>query len=189
MLRISGIERDVYLYTTEQQHIFDVFAKPKLNKSFSTGTLELDITVANYRDTHVKRVLEYKLLDPRQDMKEVLTEKKHIDLSAGQKRAVTTFIKELDKPALWSAEKPNLYTLVVSLKESNLKDTHSNSKIEAQRNHLEDTHEKVLESVSLNIGFRHIEIKDSQLLVNGQPIYIKGVDRHETSPYHGTCRR
>lgn len=169
MLRISGIERDVYLYTTEQQHIFDVFAKPKLNKDFSKGQLELDVTVANYTDTHVKRILEYKLLDPKRDMKEVLAQKKQIDLPTGQKKSITSFVKELEKPELWSAEKPNLYTLVVSLKETTLT----------------DSHEKVLESVRLNIGFRHIEIKNSQLLVNGKPIYIKGVDRHETSPYHG----
>lgn len=179
MLRISGIERDVYLYTTEQQHIFDVFAKPNLNNSFSKGELELDVTVANYQDTHVKRLIEYKLLDPRQDMKVVLSQETQVDLPVGQRKSVISFFKELESPALWSAEKPNLYTLIVNLRENNLRDTHSNL------NTLKDSHGKILESVRVNIGFRHIEIKGRQLLVNGRPIYIKGVDRHETSPYHG----
>ena len=63
----------------------------------------------------------------------------------------------------WTAETPNLYTLYVYLKKG----------------------DKVLEVVPLRVGFRHIEIKGGQLLVNGQPILIKGADRHELDPDGG----
>ena len=70
---------------------------------------------------------------------------------------------KLFEPRLWSAETPNLYTLRVS-------SCHGN---------------KVTESVNLDFGFRSVEIKDSQLLVNGKPVLIKGVNRHEMSPEGG----
>ncbi len=63
----------------------------------------------------------------------------------------------------WSAEQPHLYTVLISLKQGN----------------------KVLEVVRQRVGFRHIEIKGGQLLINGQPILIKGADRHELDPDGG----
>lgn len=70
---------------------------------------------------------------------------------------------KVSSPALWSAETPNLYTLKVSAK----------------------TRAGVVESTSIDFGFRTVEIKDAQLLVNGQPVLIKGVDRHELNAYKG----
>ncbi len=67
----------------------------------------------------------------------------------------------VESPALWSAEIPNLYTLKVSAA----------------------TSKGTVESTSIDFGFRTVEIRNSQLLVNGQPILIKGVDRHEMNPY------
>lgn len=166
MLRISGIERDVYLYTTEQQHIFDFFAKPELGPDFRQGKLSVAVDIANYQPQSSKHSVEIKLFDPRQEMQQVLYAKQDLKLKSTAKSKLTTvtLTETLMQPALWSAEQPNLYTLIINLK---------------------DKHGKVIESVKQDIGFRHIEIKNSQLLVNGQAIYIKGVDRHETSPYHG----
>ncbi len=163
MLRISGIERDVYLFATQKQHIFDFHAQPSLNSDFSKGQFKLDISVENYLAKRATRYLEYKLLDPRQNMKQVLSGKKKVRLD-GESSTEVSFSSDLQDPALWSAEKPNLYTLVMNLLDKN---------------------GNVIESVKDDIGFRHIEIKNAQLLVNGQPIYIKGVDRHETDPRSG----
>lgn len=66
-------------------------------------------------------------------------------------------------PALWSAETPNLYTLKVSAKKGGA----------------------LVESTSIDFGFRTVEIKNAQLLVNGQPVLIKGADRHELNAYKG----
>ena len=71
----------------------------------------------------------------------------------------------LENPRLWSAEEPNLYTLRVSTLSGR----------------------KTVESASLDVGFRSVEIKDAQLLVNGRPVLIKGVNRHEMSPDGAYC--
>lgn len=73
------------------------------------------------------------------------------------------FKLNIAEPAKWTAETPNLYTLTVTLEKNG----------------------KVVEAVPINVGFRKIEIKDSQLLVNGKPVLIKGVDRHELDPDYG----
>lgn len=72
---------------------------------------------------------------------------------------------DIPAPEKWTAETPNLYTLTVTL----------------------DKGGKALEVVPLNVGFRKVEIKDKQLLVNGQPVLIKGADRHELDPDYGYC--
>ncbi|GAA6205633.1 glycoside hydrolase family 2 TIM barrel-domain containing protein [Thalassotalea sp. SU-HH00458] len=163
MLRISGIERDVYLFTSKMQHIFDFHAQPRLINNFTQGVFTLAVTVQNYQNKKQVSQIEYKLLDPRNGMKPVLSGQKKVQLFA-KKSTEISLIGELDKPALWSAETPNLYTLVINLLDHN---------------------GQLIESVKDDIGFRHIEIKNAQLLVNGQPIYIKGVDRHETDPRTG----
>lgn len=70
---------------------------------------------------------------------------------------------EVSNPAKWSAESPTLYTLLATLKDGN----------------------KVLEVIPVNVGFRKIELKDAQILVNGQPVLFKGADRHELDPDGG----
>ena len=72
------------------------------------------------------------------------------------------FLKHIEAPLLWSAEKPNLYQMMITLRANGQ-----------------------TQYICRNIGFRKSEIKHAQLLVNGQPVYIKGVNRHEHDPYHG----
>ena len=164
MLRISGIERDVYLYATEKQHIFDVHAKPTLNKNFTQGKLTVDVTMKNYQHTSaVKNIIEIKLLDQKNGMRVLLHKQQKVNLPANG--SLTTSLNGLvNKPALWSAETPNLYTLLVSL---------------------QDDAGNTIESTRTDIGFRHIEVINSQLTLNGKAITIRGVDRHETDPQHG----
>ncbi len=164
MLRISGIERDVYLYAREKQHIFDFHAKPRLNKDFSQANLSLDVDVKNVaKKVSDQLVVSYQLLDPMNNQQVILSGKKSISV-AGKDTEQVSLADSFANPRLWSAEFPNLYTLVITLADKN---------------------DQVLEVIKDDIGFRHIEIKNSQLLVNGKAIYIRGVDRHETSPKHG----
>ncbi len=86
-------------------------------------------------------------------------------ISGSGKQQVTMTV---ENPELWSAETPNLYTLNVSVGKEN-----GNGK------------SKTLETIPLKVGFRKVEIKNSQLLVNGKPIIIKGVNRHELDPDGG----
>lgn len=164
MLRISGIERDVYLYATPKQHVFDFHAKATLNPAFNKGQLDLDLTLKNYanKTSPILRA-SFELLDPTLGMKVVMSDQQSLQLTPGQQYNIT-LNGMLTKPRLWSAEKPNLYTLLITL-------TNNNG--------------KVLETLREDIGFRHIEIAEGQLKVNGKAITIRGVDRHETSPHTG----
>ncbi|MCF0244593.1 MAG: DUF4981 domain-containing protein, partial [Bacteroidaceae bacterium] len=83
--------------------------------------------------------------------------------SKSQTPNIKTFDLKVANPALWSAEQPNLYTLTVKLKKGG----------------------KVVETATQKVGFRNVEIKNAQLLVNGKPVLIKGADRHELDPDGG----
>ncbi|NVJ98214.1 MAG: DUF4981 domain-containing protein [Alphaproteobacteria bacterium] len=159
MLRISGIERDVYLFATPKQHIFDFHAKPGLSSDLREGQFELDVTVEDYSGKDSKTTVEYQLLDPAAGLKPVLSGTSEV---AGSGAA--TIRDRLERPRLWTAETPNLYTLVITLC---------------------DAKGDVLEVVRDDIGFRRIEIRNGQLLVNNKAISIRGVDRHEVSPHTG----
>ena len=84
-------------------------------------------------------------------------------VAEGLKFNVSSLMFNVPNAKAWTAETPNLYTLFIYLKQGN----------------------KTLEVIKKKIGFRHIEIKGGQLLVNGQPILIKGADRHELDPDGG----
>ncbi len=164
MLRISGIERDVYLYATENQHVFDFHAKPTLSKNFNQAELSLDINVKNFADSKSEELnLSYQLLDPSNHLRAIIADSKPVKINAAGEVEVS-MVGAFKNPRLWSAETPNLYTLLITLADEN---------------------GKVIEAIKDEVGFRHIEIKNSQLTVNGKAIYIRGVDRHETSPKHG----
>jgi len=163
MLRISGIERDVYLYATPKQHVFDFHAKPTLNKNFTQGNLSVEVTLKNFANQKSKQNIEVQLLDPRSNMKMLLNKQTEVNVSADGTVEVS-LNGEVNQPALWSAETPNLYTLLI-----NLKDSKGN----------------IIESVRDDIGFRHLAVVNSQLTINGKAITIRGVDRHETDPQHG----
>ena len=82
-------------------------------------------------------------------------------LTPGKGAASTTF--RVANPAKWSAEMPNLYTLEIAVSDGR----------------------RTTETIRQNVGFRTVEIRDAQLLVNGQPVLIKGADRHEMDPLKG----
>ena len=163
MLRISGIERDVYLYATPKQRIRDFHAKPTLNASFNEGQLSLDVELKNHQSSSSNNLIEFQLLDPRADMQVLHSQEKSVTLNKNSVQSVN-LSGNINSPALWSAETPNLYTLLI-----NLKDEQGN----------------VIESTRNEIGFRHLAIVNSQLTINGKAITIRGVDRHETDPQHG----
>lgn len=153
--RISGIDRDVYLYSTAQIRILDYFVKAGLDKNYTNGTFSLEVDIKNFSDTKSNGSLVVTLLDA--DRKEVFSRKQSWKADNGQttKIALNTTVKA---PAQWSAETPNLYTLVLSLT---------------------DNKGEVIEATSCKVGFRTVELKNSQLLVNGKPVLLKGVNLHE----------
>jgi beta-galactosidase len=160
--RLSGIDNDVYLYSTGQLRIADFFAHPELDPSFKNGTLSLDVKLRNYLIKNLdNQSVEVKLLD--HSSKKVLSMSKKLNIPANNVSEIS-LAKKIASPDLWTAETPNLYTLLIALK---------------------DDKGNLIETTSCQIGFRRVEIKDGQLLVNGQHILIKGTNVHEFDPYEG----
>lgn len=159
--RLSGIDRNVYLYSTENVRIADFFARPDLNASYKNGSLAVDVTLRNYNKSGKTGLVEASLLDA--SGKEVFSQDLKINAPAEGKKEVS-FTKNVSFPRLWSNETPYLYSLILTLKDEN---------------------GKFVETVSTKIGFRKVELKNGQLLVNGKRIYVHGVNIHEHNPVTG----
>jgi beta-galactosidase/beta-glucuronidase len=165
---LSGIHRDVYLYSPPAGHIHDVFARALLNDDLAGGSLNIDVRLddsgtepldgwsvaAQLFGADGKAVLKTELAEPVPARRQTRTEKAlHARLRAQVKR-----------PRAWSAETPNLYTLVVTLRDDKGRD---------------------IDVRSTRVGFRRFEIVDGKLLVNGQPVLFKGVNRHDHDERRG----
>ena len=160
--RLSGIFRDVYLWSTHDLHIRDFFVHTGLDDEYENATVSVDVDVRNFADTAQSFTVAAEMIDG--DGQTVF---KEISASSEVKPDGTTELKlskSISGPAKWSAEQPNLYRLLLSLK---------------------DASGKVVEVTTCNVGFREVEIRDGFLLVNGQRIYLKGVNRHEHDPITG----
>ncbi len=159
--RLSGFDRGIYLYSTDQVRIQDFFAKSQLDNSFKNGILDLEIKIKRFSDIHQKNILEIKLLDfsgkPVVNKSETLSFNKDNEIKKNLVQKITNV-----RP--WSNESPVLYTLVMLLK---------------------DSKGNLIEATSCKLGFRNVEIKNARLLVNGKPIMVRGVNLHEHHPYTG----
>jgi len=153
--RLCGIAREAYLYARPQAHIEDVFITPDLVNNYKDGKLNVKITAPAAAGKFVR----IKMVAP--NGKDV-TPKQLLPVDIDKKGNGEVTI-DYSSPEKWTAETPNLYTLYFYLCEGN----------------------KVLEVIPQRVGFRKVEIKNAQLLVNGQPILIKGADRHELDPDGG----
>lgn len=155
MWRLGGINRSVYLYSTAETRISDFFAHPDLDANYKNGLFSLDVELKNYATQNKNQTVEVALLDGAG--KSVFSKSQKVTVpSNGLKE--TTFSGTVSNPLKWTAETPNLYTLLISLK---------------------DEKNKIVEVTSSKIGFRKIEIKNAQVLINGKKVYFKGVNLHE----------
>lgn len=155
--RLSGITRDVYLYARPQSHIADIDAVAGLTNNYQDGELNLNIVTKSASQQ------AYKVMVNVNDGKTSLYSLSQV-LEHGPAMDTLNFTRIFANIQPWSAEIPKLYGLQVTLL---------------------DEKEKVLQHTNLKIGFRSSEIKDGQLLINGQPIYLKGVNLHEHNEYAG----
>ncbi|MBN2274436.1 MAG: DUF4981 domain-containing protein [Bacteroidales bacterium] len=161
--RLSGIERDVYLYSIPRMHISDFFIRADLDNAYHDGkySVEYEMTNADTLQTG-NCAVEIALYGPEQQV--VLKPVRQIiQLSAGEKKTFH-FSAEVNDPLKWSAETPNLYYTVLSVLSPD---------------------GSILETVSSQTGFRRAEIKNGVLLVNGVSVLLKGVNRHEHDPVNG----
>lgn len=158
--RLSGIERDVYLYATPKQYIANYQATASLDKKdYQTGLFHLHVEIGGEIDK--KKTLSYKLTDRTNRM--ILYGETPIE-----NHRVTFNQEQIPHVERWDAEHPNLYNLILAL-------------IDEEGNETEVT--------GCALGFRTSEIKDGRLCINGVPTLIKGTNRHEHSQLGRTVSR
>ena len=169
--RMSGIERDVFLYSQPKAAINDFRVTSTLDDSYKKGVFRLAIDLKNREEGNADLTVGYELMD--RAGKVVATAEKNVPVQPGKKGTVT-FEQQLPDVLTWTSEAPHLYKLVMTVKEGG----------------------KVREAVPYNVGFRRIEIKEINqkaangknyvvLLINGQPLKLKGVNIHEHNPETG----
>lgn len=157
--RLSGIERDVYLQAVPKTTIWDYFLTSGLINDYTDGNLSVNVKLNSFGKSKIKSPsVKFSLFDPQGS--EVYTETNTVDKNMES----VLFQKKLKHVEKWSGEFPNLYSYSISLL---------------------DKSGKSIEALAGKTGFREVEIKNAQLLVNGVPILVKGVNLHEHHPDKG----
>lgn len=147
MWRMAGIFRDVYIYTTEREYIRDYVIKAEPGEGFKDG----------YFDVLVKTNGAYEFLSLDIAILDENGEMAAFDSRYVEEDNITTLKSIVTNAKFWSAESPNLYTLVITLKSNGIP----------------------IEYISTKFGFRKIEIRDGIIFFNGERIVFKGTNRHE----------
>lgn len=156
--KVSGFERDVYLYARPKTHIRDFFVQSGLDQSYTHGEFSLDVKVMQIHEKIENKSVLIKVLDGD---KNLINQNLTNSLSKGDN--IFSFEGKIPNVRKWTAETPNLYTLQIELKSGN----------------------KTIEVIRRKIGFRTSEIKDGLLQINGVPIIVRGVNRHEHDMENG----
>ena len=151
--RLSGITRDVYLMARDKVHLKDFTVKSPLVDDYTNGQLSVQVDVANLLEEKTKVQLKWSLESNGEQIDSGIMENK---IGSGTNKIEFNALLENIKP--WTAETPNLYDLYIEL---------------------QDNDGNTIEAIKQDVGFRTIEMKDGNLLVNGKYIYLKGVNLHE----------
>jgi beta-galactosidase len=168
--RLSGFERDVFLWSQPKTAVNDFRIISTLNDTYKDGIFKLDVDVKNTLTNTVSAKVSYKLVD--KNKKVILSSVNSAQIQPASKSTIT-FDGNIKDVSTWTSENPNLYKLLITIEKDN----------------------QVQEIVPFNVGFRKIEIKESEyeidgkklrlFYVNGQPIKLKGTNIHEVSQYTG----
>ncbi len=162
MWRLSGIERDVYMYATPKIRIRDFHANSTLDDAYRDGVLDLTLWLKNHllEASTPSRTLDIRVYDGNQNV--VFEQQQQIQLQGEETQVSLTQV--FPNVSQWSAETPNLYQLQLTLSDEN---------------------GQIEQVVRRNIGFRTSELKNGNVLINGKPVLFKGVNRHEHDPHTG----
>ena len=162
MWRFSGIYRDVYLFATPEVHIRDFYVRTDLDADYRDATLLVDLDVKSYDD---EASGQYTVRAQLFDIDGVRVSQFSGEASVPAEETTTLALREqVMNPLKWSAEKPSLYTLVLELIDADGGTT---------------------EILSERVGFREMEIRNGQALINGVAVIHKGTNRHEHHPELG----
>lgn len=150
---LCGIYREVYLFAEPKLCLRDFYFKTDFDDSYTDSNVTLNMYINNYNNIRGKMTASAKLIDS--NGKEILLGTKETDLSGGNEAA--TFTETVKAPEKWSAEAPNLYTLVMTI----------------------ELDGKIICVKTYKVGFKKVEIKGEKIYYNGMPLMIKGVNRHD----------
>jgi beta-galactosidase len=160
--RLSGIERDVYLQAVPKVTVWDFFVKGDLDATYKNGLFSADVDLRKFNGSNLKGgSVAIEVLDKND--KTVYQSQQNFNVTADTLQTLS-FQGTIDNPMKWSAEAPDLYQVIISLK---------------------DNKGKVINVTGSKIGFRKVEIKNAQLMINGVPVYVHGVNRHEHDDVNG----
>ncbi|MET7290742.1 glycoside hydrolase family 2 TIM barrel-domain containing protein [Streptomyces griseoloalbus] len=169
MIRLSGIFRSVYLYSTPAVHLRDFKLDTPLSDGYRAAELKVTASVRDRGGDGAGRyTVESQLYDARGHAVWSRPLKRSADLGtvpAGEDVTVEASAA-VPEPRLWSAEHPYLYTAVLQLR---------------------DPAGKVVETLSHRVGLREFALKDGLMRINGRPVSFRGTNRHEMHPARGTA--
>ena len=173
-IRLSGIFRDVTLIGREAVEIRDLFVQSDLAEDYTQAQVQVDVDLRNLsQQPQAGWTLEMELVDQGravfdQPLNLEIPELPVLETTENQTGTTLSAHFTIDQPKLWTPDQPHLYSLVLTLK---------------------NAAGEVMESVCQRIGLREIEVQTvdgvQQMLLNGKPLMLKGVNRHETDPVKG----
>ena len=157
--RLSGIERDVFLYAQPKLAVRDYFLKNYLNDDLTNSKINFEVDLKNYSN----KGKDFQLITSiKKDNKVVFKKTKNGMIGSNDSQKIL-INGEVTYPQLWSAEIPNLYDVEIEIQDS----------------------DNYYHKLKFKTGFRKVELKNGQILVNNQPILFKGVNRHEHDEFTG----
>ena len=162
MWHLAGIHRDVYLVSTPKTYVSDHYITSKLNPGYTSGSMNVELTIDNALKQKTAKMIEVELLDPNGNR--VALQKTQVALAANEaEKKVNLSMEGLSGLKPWSAEHPNLYTVVVR--------------------QMNDGNEEMV--FSTRYGFRSVEQRGNLIYINGEREYFKGVNTQDIHPLLG----
>ena len=150
---LCGIYREVYLFAEPKLCLRDFYFKTDFDDIYTDSNVTLNMYINNYNNIRGKMTASAKLIDSNNG--EILLGTKETELSGGNE--AVTFAETVKAPEKWSAETPNLYTLVMTIELDGM----------------------IICVKTYKVGFKKVEIKGEKIYYNGMPLMIKGVNRHD----------
>lgn len=169
MIRLSGIFRSVYLFSTPTAHLRDFRLDTPLRDGYTNADLAVTASVRDFGDAAGGTyTVETQLYDAagRPLWPDPLRQTADLGSAPAGQDVATTATKAVRAPKVWSAEQPNLYTAVLVLRAPS---------------------GKAIETLSSRVGFREFAIVDGLMRINGQPVRLRGTNRHEIHPDRGAA--
>jgi beta-galactosidase len=161
--RLSGIYRDVYLFSTPSVRMRDFTVYSELVNDLNDAVLNISVDVENINGKSDETYIIRTILKDSSNKVICTIKSSPFKVKRGEEEKIT-ITSRIENPLKWSAETPNLYKVGIELLKSNGENT---------------------QAFVINTGFRKVEIKDGLFLVNGKAIKIKGVNRHDFDMYNG----